>query len=104
GRSRHTRFSRDWSSDVCSSDLARPVLSWRRSDFPAAGSRRSALVAGACLDVEPVVLLGRKREERLTKRALDRTQRLLARLFFLQIGRASCRERGEIGVGAASVN
>src|SRR5690606_39458197 len=23
-RRRHTRFSRDWSSDVCSSDLARP--------------------------------------------------------------------------------
>src|SRR5690606_355422 len=25
-RRRHTRFSRDWSSDVCSSDLAFPVL------------------------------------------------------------------------------
>src|SRR5690606_40013258 len=24
-RRRHTRFSRDWSSDVCSSDLARPL-------------------------------------------------------------------------------
>src|SRR5690606_723914 len=24
-RSRHTRFSRDWSSDVCSSDLHRPL-------------------------------------------------------------------------------
>src|SRR5690606_39842365 len=24
-RRRHTRFSRDWSSDVCSSDLERPV-------------------------------------------------------------------------------
>src|SRR5207302_3916832 len=26
-RRRHTRFSRDWSSDVCSSDLAPPVKS-----------------------------------------------------------------------------
>src|SRR5690606_39483627 len=25
-RRRHTRFSRDWSSDVCSSDLAKPVM------------------------------------------------------------------------------
>src|SRR5690606_39339445 len=25
GRRRHTRFSRDWSSDVCSSDLPLPV-------------------------------------------------------------------------------
>src|SRR5207302_4114447 len=27
-RRRHTRFSRDWSSDVCSSDLIDPHLSW----------------------------------------------------------------------------
>src|SRR5690606_40346890 len=27
-RRRHTRFSRDWSSDVCSSDLALSVLSF----------------------------------------------------------------------------
>src|SRR5690606_28447287 len=30
GRRRHTRFSRDWSSDVCSSDLGRS-LPWTRS-------------------------------------------------------------------------
>src|SRR5690606_40603804 len=28
-RRRHTRFSRDWSSDVCSSDL--PVQLWRKA-------------------------------------------------------------------------
>src|SRR5690606_23273671 len=27
-RRRHTRFSRDWSSDVCSSDLVRTLRSW----------------------------------------------------------------------------
>src|SRR5690606_40340622 len=27
-RRRHTRFSRDWSSDVCSSDLAVGITSW----------------------------------------------------------------------------
>src|SRR5690606_14052300 len=27
-RRRHTRFSRDWSSDVCSSDLAFPMQVW----------------------------------------------------------------------------
>src|SRR5207302_7434308 len=27
-RRRHTRFSRDWSSDVCSSDLAVPFSRW----------------------------------------------------------------------------
>src|SRR5690606_40197459 len=30
---RHTRFSRDWSSDVCSSDL-RPVVQRRRQPEP----------------------------------------------------------------------
>src|SRR5690606_40765153 len=30
-RRRHTRFSRDWSSDVCSSDLNRPVYSYKLS-------------------------------------------------------------------------
>src|SRR2546429_10020302 len=37
-RRRHTRCSRDWSSDVCSSDLstkARPSsATWRRRDMP----------------------------------------------------------------------
>src|SRR5690606_40666857 len=27
-RRRHTRFSRDWSSDVCSSDLINPLIEW----------------------------------------------------------------------------
>src|SRR5690606_39359427 len=31
-RRRHTRFSRDWSSDVCSSDLINKVKSARDSD------------------------------------------------------------------------
>src|SRR2546429_7255882 len=30
-RRRHTRCSRDWSSDVCSSDLSRPTCSWCKS-------------------------------------------------------------------------
>src|SRR5690606_40292394 len=29
-RRRHTRFSRDWSSDVCSSDLFRRVVAWQK--------------------------------------------------------------------------
>src|SRR5690606_41057917 len=38
-RRRHTRFSRDWSSDVCSSDLFLPP-----------GSLRYSLPAKACFD------------------------------------------------------
>src|SRR5690606_40156793 len=35
-RRRHTRFSRDWSSDVCSSDLGVVVLRRKRPDLPRA--------------------------------------------------------------------
>src|SRR5690606_40903354 len=34
-RRRHTRFSRDWSSDVCSSDLGEAVQDVFRSGLPA---------------------------------------------------------------------
>src|SRR5690606_39379901 len=45
-RRRHTRFSRDWSSDVCSSDLVR-VLGRRRDRGGARGrSRRGGGLAG----------------------------------------------------------
>src|SRR5690606_19950399 len=35
-RRRHTRFSRDWSSDVCSPDLWSTTSAWARSGFCAA--------------------------------------------------------------------
>src|SRR5690606_9026478 len=43
-RRRHTRFSRDWSSDVCSSDL---VAHARQEERQEAGVARSHLVAHA---------------------------------------------------------
>src|SRR5690606_40748718 len=44
-RRRHTRFSRDWSSDVCSSDLA--LHSSKRLSPPKTGKRpRRTLAAG----------------------------------------------------------
>src|SRR5690606_40329359 len=45
-RRRHTRFSRDWSSDVCSSDLGSPPDShWARADQLSESA--SALASGA---------------------------------------------------------
>src|SRR5690606_40276419 len=41
-RRRHTRFSRDWSSDVCSSDLCLPGLQRGRRRGAGAGRRRAA--------------------------------------------------------------
>src|SRR5205809_6829523 len=78
-RRRHTRCSRDWSSDVCSSDLLR-----RRSG---PGSDRCAARAGRRAASRP---------------ARDRL-RLSALAWGRKIGRASCRERVEISVGAGAL-
>src|SRR2546421_5757153 len=93
-RRRHTRSDRDWSSDVCSSDLKRrETAAWRRraaddmdDDIDAAellhnGVRngRAALGGG---DVGGHEMVGRPQRE---------------------IGRASCRERVEISVVAVSL-
>src|SRR5690606_41161148 len=40
---RHTRFSRDWSSDVCSSDLSDPRLGRRRGGVLFVGPHRPYL-------------------------------------------------------------
>src|SRR5690606_40698867 len=45
---RHTRFSRDWSSDVCSSDLARRV---RPHDVCLVPERRAEVTTEGGLDV-----------------------------------------------------
>src|SRR5690606_40616528 len=72
-RRRHTRFSRDWSSDVCSSDLG--VLSSIVDNVP--------LVAGA-MGMYPV----------LSPEVVQASANPEYMRFFVQeIGRASCRER-----------
>src|SRR5690606_40845970 len=75
-RRRHTRFSRDWSSDVCSSDLA----------------SRSALMQAAAFSIlKP-----------MRPASHDSSLRANCSLF-IQIGRASCRERGWSPVGDRSL-
>src|SRR5207249_7184152 len=71
-RRRHTRSKRDWSSDVCSSDLMLVVI--------------AMLIAMAI-----ALPLGMLIVERPALRALSK------------IGRASCRERVWIWVGAGAV-
>src|SRR5207245_4220046 len=88
---RHTRCYRDWSSDVCSSDLtvrSTRVLfsSPQRSCFE--WHRLSSL----CSDVSRLP----PQPQRLLRRTVGETEQhgLLLRLM-RQIGRASCRERVE---------
>src|SRR5262249_59852584 len=74
-RRRHTRLVSDWSSDVCSSDLSLLVM---------VGNSQIRLAGQwAILGVSTTLL-----------------HRILGHVLALtQIGRASCRERGEISGG-----
>src|SRR2546430_14870774 len=106
-RRRHTRFDCDWSSDVCSSDLAGELYGTLRSevervlrggkhvvlDVEVTGARqvrkaypRPASVVLFVIPPSPRVLI-----ERLRKRRTESEAELSQRID--KIGRASCRER-----------
>src|SRR5262249_59516926 len=91
-RRRHTRLVSDWSSDVCSSDLHRAIRARGRRGGPGAGVRRRA--RGPCRAAAGAAG-GRAFHHRRRPRrpAPGRAQ----------IGRASCRERGEISGGGGSL-
>src|SRR5690348_17989838 len=94
-RRRHTRWTGDWSSDVCSSDLdlsqlpALPdepspsllgrMMDWARQGCASVGRRLSSLLSGTPRDASPDLQQG-------------------------EIGRASCRERVEMAVGVGAVH
>src|SRR5690606_40811497 len=98
-----TRFSRDWSSDVCSSDLG----SWRfrRSCVSRAHSRRGcgSMVPGRVAPSRNLVKLDLFIDA-LERGALGgglqpRMGEQIRGLWIIdQIGRASCREREEISM------
>src|SRR5690606_40706743 len=95
---RHTRFSRDWSSDVCSSDLAADT----RAGAEAAPVQELGIREQRCFDrlrqLPAGVTLGFSAGRggflhARVKAQLDDPPRLL---LDSEIGRASCRERVQI--------
>src|SRR5204862_1093798 len=85
GRRRHTRSLRDWSSDVCSSDLT--ALDKRAEPVEQLGVARALL---------------ERREERLVRERERELREDVEVDADRQIGRASCRERGGVLEGAGS--
>src|SRR5690606_41025006 len=100
---RHTRFSRDWSSDVCSSDLNRTWAEPVPGPIPAP-DEAIRLQTGSHAD--PHSLLGAHPDSRgvvvraYHPDALDCTL-VLGGTMRPKIGRASCRAGGE-GSGVAA--
>src|SRR5439155_14854758 len=89
-RRRHTRWPRDWSSDVCSSDLTGACV--------AAWAEAGGLVA------IPNLRGGGEYGERWHRAGmLANKQNVFDDFLSAEIGRASCRERVEIAVVAGSL-
>src|SRR5438067_3808421 len=80
-RRRHTRSKRDWSSDVCSSDLLKPSVAYRRL--------ASDIVE---LVLDPRTLPGRRLTAATSGPLLQHSVHRVGGQM-VEIGRASCRER-----------
>src|SRR5207253_4447289 len=98
-RRRHTRWPRDWSSDVCSSDLD-PAGNlrnwWTPEDLKNFQARAECIVNEYNeFQVEPGI---NTQGKLVTGEAIAD----LGGATIAQIGRASCRERGEMAVGGAA--
>src|SRR5690606_39545873 len=80
-RRRHTRFSRDWSSDVCSSDLAIGMM----TRMKAPSLERPSIMAASSIS----------RGISAKKPRIIQTTRDRLKVVWAKIGRAPCRERGQ---------
>src|SRR5690606_39730844 len=87
---RHTSFSRDWSSDVCSSDLARDPQR----------IVRKLLLRNLSHEIPQYLLRLITRRAIRGARGPQRRPARTARRPVPEIGRASCRERVEIAGGS----
>src|SRR5690606_40040482 len=99
-RRRHTRFSRDWSSDVCSFDLVKDTDFTPGATLSNGGVYAVSTNAGNIADIADItsgnfpVFLGIAKST--SKLNLNPTAAG-------KIGRASCRERGYMEVGAVKL-
>src|SRR5699024_12746290 len=76
-RRRHTRSKRDWSSDVCSSDLGSPIFFYQLWAFiaPALESSEKWKTRGNTAFITTFFLLGRSEERRVGKECRSRRSR-----------------------------
>src|SRR5699024_11541220 len=100
-RRRHTRSKRDWSSDVCSSDLRGTRLSL--FDEPEAGidlwsfTNLIAVFEKMYEQINGSILIFSHQE-----RILEIADKIVVIAAGRKIGRASCRERAEDGGGSGA--
>src|SRR5206468_6671975 len=98
-RRRHTRSDRDWSSDVCSSDLVSTrIPQFREHRMQAVCSvDMRCMIRSRPLSCQSATMRYPAEHKALTRDKLVRDSASLAKSE--EIGRASCRERVWKGVG-----
>src|SRR5690625_6336542 len=94
-RRRHTRWPRDWSSDVCSSDLDSGVVRQKCGELRIKGLHGIVTVRET-----GEKLSSNEAYSRILQQPGDYGERIIEET---QIGRASCRERGWSGEGEGAV-
>src|SRR5690606_40377787 len=99
-RRRHTRFSRDWSSDVCSSDLVKPreVSRYCAPDRLKSDERIIVQLKSTWFPIGECSLRNRGTMEIYREKSDETDSGEVTK-----IGRASCRERVAIVRGRGSV-
>src|SRR5690606_40783775 len=99
-RRRHTRFSRDWSSDVCSSDLDPAAV--ERAITPRTRAVVPVHYAGHPAELDPLFDLAERYGLEVIEDAAHAVPASYRGVMVgsREIGRASCRERGWASVGA----
>src|SRR5690606_41071927 len=83
-RRRHTRFSRDWSSDVCSSDLRQPAST---------PSQAAAAINGRCTSTGPIWPCVKSARTALRQPRVEKA--LLAKALFAPAKRSEERRVGK---------
>src|SRR5690606_39860034 len=102
-RRRHTIFSRDWSSDVCSSDLGDAEgIELKRDSLILIGALGGARAASIALGALSDDCIAAEAEEALAMLGPSAVPLLVDHAGSGEIGRASCRERGGVTAGAGA--
>src|SRR5699024_11479176 len=91
---RHTRSKRDWSSDVCSSDLFDYMSGMDFANSPVVWIFASAIVALVIFQAVKFLSLSKKaaRDVGISETDIKRAVKT-GSITAIEIGRASCRER-----------
>src|SRR5690606_40501178 len=96
-RRRHTRFSRDWSSDVCSSDLVTTISDLIQNKYSSRDNGdQVTILPSALFELIDGKLIMVSDDEMLSLLEQTKTNVDTVVNVINEIGRATCREREEI--------